>query len=48
MADDGMQDQSGAYLADCQVEETPEDYIKDPEAPDRLWKLSEELVGENF
>ncbi|KAK3202429.1 hypothetical protein GRF29_161g1116847 [Pseudopithomyces chartarum] len=41
-------DQNGAYLADCQVEDTPEEWMKEPEGPDRLWKLSERLVGEEF
>lgn len=41
-------DQSGAYLADCQVEDTPEEWMRDPEGPEKLWKLSERLVGQEF
>ncbi|OJJ52738.1 hypothetical protein ASPSYDRAFT_163991 [Aspergillus sydowii CBS 593.65] len=38
---------SGSYVADCQVEPVRE-YAKNPELASRLWKLSEELVGEMF
>ncbi|KAL2816720.1 hypothetical protein BJX63DRAFT_441456 [Aspergillus granulosus] len=38
---------TGAYLADCQVEEVRE-YARDPELVRKLWGLSEELVGEKF
>ncbi|KAL4920499.1 hypothetical protein BDW62DRAFT_208986 [Aspergillus aurantiobrunneus] len=38
---------NGAYLADCQVEETRQ-YARDPELAEALWELSEELVGEGF
>jgi hypothetical protein len=40
--------QSGAYLEDCHIGETSEDYITDPEAPEKLWSLSEKLVGQTF
>jgi hypothetical protein len=35
------------YLSDCQIAE-PFAHAKDPVAADRLWALSEELVGEKF
>jgi hypothetical protein len=35
------------YLVDCQIAE-PFAHANDPVAADRLWKLSEELVGEKF
>ncbi|OJJ02994.1 hypothetical protein ASPVEDRAFT_84462 [Aspergillus versicolor CBS 583.65] len=38
---------SGSYVADCQIEPVRE-YAKSPEIASRLWKLSEELVGEMF
>ena len=38
---------SGAYLSDCQVSETPE-YAHNPKLADKLWTLSEEIVGEKF
>ncbi|EPS38396.1 hypothetical protein H072_7872 [Dactylellina haptotyla CBS 200.50] len=49
--DPTIESQNGAFLADCQVKP-----ITEPEAAwatgkenyDRLWKLSEELVGEDF
>ena len=37
----------GLYLSDCQFAE-PFAHARDPVAADRLWKLSEELVGEKF
>jgi hypothetical protein len=41
-------DQNGAYLEDCNISPTPEDFVIDPEAPEKLWKLSEKLVGQSF
>jgi hypothetical protein len=41
-------DQNGAYLADCKVEDTPEEWMQDPEGPEKLWKLSERLVEQEF
>ncbi|KAI2465204.1 NAD(P)-binding protein [Annulohypoxylon bovei var. microspora] len=38
---------SPAYLANSQVHEL-DDHAKDPEAVEKLWKLSEELVGQKF
>jgi hypothetical protein len=37
---------NGAFLEDCHVAETAEDYVTDPEAPEKLWSLSEKLVGQ--
>lgn len=39
--------QSGAYVADCQVEEAFA-YSQDRENAKKLWALSEELVGQKF
>jgi hypothetical protein len=38
---------NGAYLEDASLSEV-EKTAKDPEDVERLWKLSEELVGETF
>ncbi|KIV99777.1 uncharacterized protein PV09_08583 [Verruconis gallopava] len=46
--DPSIADQSGAWLSDCQPTETPEEWLQDPDGPDRLWKLSEQLVGQKF
>ena len=35
------------YLSDCQIAE-PAAWAADPKAADRLWKLSEEIVGQKF
>jgi hypothetical protein len=40
-------DAKGLYLSDCKFAE-PFAHASDPVAADRLWKLSEELVGEKF
>ena len=40
-------DGSGQYLSDCQVAKAPP-YATDKEAADKLWRISEELVGEKF
>ncbi|EJD50986.1 WW domain-containing oxidoreductase [Auricularia subglabra TFB-10046 SS5] len=39
---------NGAYLADCQVAETRGEAAKIPDAPEKLWRLSETLVNETF
>jgi NAD(P)-dependent dehydrogenase (short-subunit alcohol dehydrogenase family) len=45
--DPSLEDQSGAYLDDCQVKELPQH--KGQEAYlDEVWTLSEKLVGEKF
>lgn len=38
---------SGIYLSDCQKEKAA-DHASDPKVAERLWKLSEELVGQTF
>lgn len=48
----------GAYLADCRIAQVSQEkkrdmtvvwpYAIDPEAADRLWALSEEMLGESF
>ncbi|TGO63872.1 hypothetical protein BCON_0010g00370 [Botryotinia convoluta] len=45
--DPALKDHSGVYLADCQVAETAE-YTTNPEYAERLWALSEKLVGQNL
>jgi NAD(P)-dependent dehydrogenase (short-subunit alcohol dehydrogenase family) len=45
--DPRIEAQSGAYLADAQVAPAYE-YAADPDNAERLWKLSEQLVGEKF
>ncbi|KXX75638.1 Short-chain dehydrogenase TIC 32, chloroplastic [Madurella mycetomatis] len=45
--DPALNDIKGLYLSDCQFVE-PFAHAKDPVAAKRLWKLSEELVGEKF
>ncbi|GAB1318319.1 Short-chain dehydrogenase/reductase-like protein [Madurella fahalii] len=45
--DPALNDVKGLYLSDCQFKE-PFGHAKDPFAAERLWKLSEELVGEKF
>ena len=45
--DPNLTSRAPAFLDNCQV--TPvEGYASDPSAVERLWKLSEDLVGENF
>lgn len=39
---------NGAYLEDCHVAETLCDGAKIPDAPEKLWRLSETLVNETF
>lgn len=36
------------YLSDCQVVETLNEWARDEAAAERLWELSEKLVGEKF
>ncbi|KAK3689110.1 hypothetical protein B0T22DRAFT_528228 [Podospora appendiculata] len=45
--DPALNDAKGLYLSDCQFAE-PSPHANDPVAAERLWKLSEELVGEKF
>lgn len=39
--------ENGVYLVECQFG-TAAEFAVDPEAAERLWELSELLVGENF
>lgn len=39
--------ENGSYLADCQVG-NPKATTKNTEAAEKLWALSEKLVGERF
>ena len=43
-----LKDKGGAYLEDCRVSETFSPYAKNPESAQRLWAMSEEMVGEPF
>ncbi|OIW22478.1 short-chain dehydrogenase [Coniochaeta ligniaria NRRL 30616] len=45
--DPDLAERSGAYIADCQVEEAF-GYSQDQENAKKLWALSEELVGQKF
>lgn len=45
--DPGLVGANGSYLADGQVEEL-RDYAKDPAVVEKLWSISEELIGERF
>jgi hypothetical protein len=42
-----LSDADGAYLDDCQIKR-PSKWAAEGEKARRLWKLSEELVGEKF
>ncbi len=43
-----LSDHGGAYLEDCQISDSVADHAKDPDDAERLWALSEKLVGEAF
>jgi len=44
----GLDPEAGeTYMADCQLAEAAP-HATDPVAAERLWKLSEELVGQDF
>ncbi|GAA5906277.1 hypothetical protein JCM5296_000302 [Sporobolomyces johnsonii] len=43
-----LQAQGGVYLDDCQIQKDREDYAVDPEFAEKLWKVSEKLVGQTF
>ncbi|KAI9154866.1 WW domain-containing oxidoreductase [Paramyrothecium foliicola] len=45
--DPNFEQSSGSYVKDCQIIDTL-DYAKDPQKAEKLWKLSEELVGQTF
>jgi hypothetical protein len=42
-----LKGEKGVYLDDCQLKR-PSKWASDPEKAERLWKLSEELVGQKF
>lgn len=48
--DPNIEDWSGAYLADCQVKHNSPtmEYALDANNAEKLWKLSEDLVGQKF
>lgn len=39
---------NGGYLEDCNIVRTLKPWAADPGAAERLWKMSEEMVGEKF
>ncbi|OAP59434.1 hypothetical protein AYL99_06732 [Fonsecaea erecta] len=45
--DPRIEPQSGMYMADCECQKTYE-YAESLEGAEKLWKLSEQLVGEKF
>jgi hypothetical protein len=45
--DPRIEGSSGMYMKNCQPTKTYE-YVEDPENAERLWKISEELIGEKF
>jgi hypothetical protein len=45
--DSVFSDIKGVYLKDCQIEE-PAPFARSPELAEKLWHLSQELVGETF
>lgn len=46
--DPALDGQGGTYLADCQVTDQHAPWARDPRGAERLWALSEKLVGEEF
>ena len=49
LADERFDGKSGLFLKNCQVLDTSATpYVTDPSAAEKLWKLSESLVGEKF
>jgi len=46
--DPSIAEHSGAFLQDCAVRPVLQEYAKGTENIDKLWQLSEELVGEKF
>ncbi|KAI9642707.1 hypothetical protein NHQ30_008438 [Ciborinia camelliae] len=45
--DPALKDHSGVFLSDCQISETAE-YTTNPQYAERLWALSEKIVGQKF
>lgn len=46
--DPSIAEQSGAFLQDCAVRPVLQDYARGKENADKLWELSERLVGQKF
>lgn len=47
--DPAIKNQTGAYLATCKVDpDGVADHAKDPQEAERLWKISEDCVGQTF
>ncbi|KAK9351713.1 hypothetical protein V1523DRAFT_296414 [Lipomyces doorenjongii] len=45
--DDSLEGKSGAYLSDCVID-NPREYARDSDNAEKLWLLSEELIGQKF
>ena len=43
-----LADRGGLYLADCQVTDQHATWALDPAGAERLWELTEQLVGQRF
>ena len=43
-----LDDQGGTYLADAEVTDQHAPWARDPESAQRLWALSEQMVGQTF
>lgn len=44
-----ISENSGSYLSDCQISnESAQEFAKDEEIAQKLWKLSEEMVGQKL
>jgi hypothetical protein len=43
-----LDEQGGTYLADTAVTDEYAPWARDPESAERLWTLSEDLVGQRF
>jgi hypothetical protein len=39
---------AGVYLSDCQQVPAAKDWATDPQQAEKLWELSEQLVGQRF
>ena len=47
--DPKIKDQTGKYLQDAQIDQNAIlEHAKDPEEAERLWGISEEMVGQSF
>jgi NAD(P)-dependent dehydrogenase (short-subunit alcohol dehydrogenase family) len=43
-----LEGKGGLYLADCEISGEDAEWTRDPEAAERLWKMSEDFVGVEF